>query len=115
MQNNLSRTPEVRVGQPSDVSILYEKIIGEKSYYIVQAVPDTNAKTLFIVTAFIGKTGYKKEASQLINTKSPDVTAKTGSASASDNSISQDSEVVKKNRLKSNKKPIAIAIGIFMG
>lgn len=42
-------------------TILYEKSIGEKSYYVVQAVPDTNAKTLYIVTAFIGKKGYKKE------------------------------------------------------
>lgn len=42
-------------------TILYEKNIGEKSYYVVQAIPNTNAKTLYIVTAFIGKKGYKKE------------------------------------------------------
>ena len=52
-------------------TVLYEKKIGEKSYYVVQAVPDTKAKTLHIVTAFIGKSGYKKEAPQLINEKKP--------------------------------------------
>ena len=76
-------------------TILYEKSIGEKSYYVVQAVPDTKAKTLYIVTAFIGKKGYKKEASQLINAKSLDATAKTGSASASANMIPQESDSVK--------------------
>ena len=76
-------------------TVLYEKKIGAKSYYVVQAVPDTKAKTLYIVTAFIGKSGYKKEASQLINAKSSDVTAKTGSANASTNSLRNDSEEVK--------------------
>ena len=68
---------------------MYETRIGEKSYYVVQAVMDTKAKTLFIVTAFIGKSGYKKEASQIINAKNLDVTAKTESVNASNNSISQ--------------------------
>lgn len=77
-------------------TVLYEKSIGEKSYYVVQAVPDTKAKTLYIVTAFIGKKGYKKEAPQLINAKSSDVTAKTGSADASVNIISQEQNSVKK-------------------
>ena len=73
-------------------TVLYEKSIGEKSYYVVQAVPDTKAKTLYIVTAFIGKKGYKKEASQLINAKSLDVTAKTDSVNASNNSIPQNQQ-----------------------
>ncbi len=76
-------------------TVLYEKNIGEKSYYVVQAVPDTKAKTLFIVSAFIGKKGYKKEASQLINAKSLDATAKTGSANASVGIIPQPSDSVK--------------------
>ena len=91
-------------------TVLYEKEIGEKSYYVVQAVPDTKAKTLYIVTAFIGKKGYKKEASQLINAKSLDVTAKTGSADASVGSISQNEKIVNSkfserddfNQVKSN-------------
>ena len=42
-------------------TVLYEKSIGEKSYYVVQAVPNTKSKTLYVVTAFIGKRGYKKK------------------------------------------------------
>ena len=76
-------------------TVLYEKQIGDKSYYVVQAVPDTKAKTLYIVTAFIGKSGYKKEASQLINAKSSDVTVKTGSANASIDSIRNNGKEVK--------------------
>lgn len=83
-------------------TVIYEKSIGEKSYYVVQAVPDTKAKTLYVVTAFIGKKGYKKEDSQLINAKSPDVTAKTGSVNPSDGSISQHQRTV--NRENENNK-----------
>lgn len=76
-------------GQTSWVdTVLYEKEIGEKSYYVVQAVPDTKAKTLFIVTAFIGKKGYKKEASQFIDVKNPDATPKSEIANTSDRIIS---------------------------
>lgn len=68
-------------------TVLYEKEIGEKSYYVVQAVPDTKAKTLYIVTAFIGKQGYMKEASQFIDAQSPDATPKSEIASTSTHSI----------------------------
>lgn len=78
-------------------TVLYEKEIGEKSYYVVQAVPETKKRTLYVVTAFIGKKGYKKEASQLINAKSLDVTAKTGSVVTSNNIISNPNENVKQN------------------
>lgn len=77
-------------------TILYEKDIGNKSYYVVQAVPVAKKKTLFIVSAFIGPHGYKKGASQLINTsRGPNVTAKTGSVVTPNNIISKDSETVK--------------------
>ena len=75
-------------------TILYEKSIGEKSYYVVQAVPDTKAKTLYIVSAFIGQKGYKKGTSQLINAKSPDATAKSGSVVVPTNNIPNSSENV---------------------
>lgn len=81
-------------------TVLYEKQIGEKSYYVVQAVPNTKAKTLYVVSAFIGKSGYKKETSQLINAKNLDVTAKTGSVVVSNNSISNPTENVKENSKK---------------
>ena len=47
------------------------------------------------MTAFIGKEGYRKEAPQLINANSLDVTPKSGSAVASIKSISQPSDSVK--------------------
>ena len=84
-------------------TILYEKNIGEKSYYVVQAVPDTKAKTLYVVTAFIGKTGYKKEATQLINANRLDATAKTESVRASKNSISNSSPSVNPQNSETDK------------
>lgn len=86
MRNGRNRTAD---------TILYEKKIGTKSYYVVQAVPDTKAKTLYVVTAFIGNSGYKKEAPQLINAKGPDATAKTGSVNASTYNIRNEGENVK--------------------
>ncbi len=84
-------------------TVLYEKRIGKKSYYVVQAVPDTKVKTLYIVTAFIGKSGYKNEASQIINAKNLDVTAKPESANASTTSIRDNSEKVNTSDEKSSK------------
>lgn len=78
-------------------TVLYEKAIGDKSYYVVQAIPDTKAKTLYVVSAFIGERGYKKETSQLINAKSPDATAKSGSVVVSNNSIDQNEPSVNSN------------------
>ena len=86
MRNGKNRTAD---------TVLYEKIIGDKSLYVVQAVVDTNSKTLFIVTAFIGKSGYKKETSQLINTKSPDATSENGSVVVSNYSLLQNGDDVK--------------------
>ena len=57
----------------------------------------------------------KKDAKTLLMQNNLSRTPEVRVGQPSDVSISQDSEVVKKNRLKSNKKPIAIAIGIFMG
>lgn len=88
MQNGYNKTAP---------TVLYEKSIGEKSYYVVQAVPDTKAKTLFVVTAFIGDPGYegqKKEAPQLINANRPDETPKSGSVETSKDSIPQEREKV---------------------
>ena len=61
-------------------TILYERRIGKNSMYVVEAVPESKAKTLYVVTAFIGKHGYKKGTQQLIDAKSPNATPKVGSA-----------------------------------
>ena len=87
MKDGFNRTAE---------TVLYEKDIGNKSYYVVQAVPNTKKKTLYIVSAFIGVHGYKNGASQLINTsKGPNATAKTGSVVTPTNSIPKTIKSVK--------------------
>lgn len=62
-------------------------------------MPDTKAKTLYVVSAFIGKSGYKKETSQLINAKSPDATSENDSVVVSNNSIPNKAGSVKKNAI----------------
>lgn len=74
--------------RPAD-TVLYEKQIGDKSYYVVQAVPETKKRTLYIVTAFIGKSEYKKEAPQSTDANSPGATPKAESASTSTAIIDQ--------------------------
>lgn len=87
MKNGRNRTAD---------TVLYEceKVIGDKSYYVVQTAVDTKSQTLFIVSAFIGEKGYKKETSQLINANSPDATSKDGSVVVSNPNVSQDTPEV---------------------
>ena len=49
---------------------------------------------MYIVSAFIGKKGYKNKAVQLTDTNSPSATPKNGSATASKNSIPNSAENV---------------------
>ena len=110
MRNGRNRTAD---------TVLYEKEIGEKSYYVVQAVPDTKAKTLYIVTAFIGQKGYKKEASQLINAKGPDATAQTGSVNASKDIVRNNDEKVNSGSVESmditmDEKTESVAPAVLM-
>ena len=85
MRNGRNRTAD---------TVLYEREIGDKSYYVVQTVADTNKKTLFIVSAFIGEKGYKKGTSQLIDAKSPNATSASGSVVIPNGSISQPAEKI---------------------
>ena len=87
------------------INTSYEKNLGEKSYYAIQAVPDTKAKTLFIVTSFIGKQGYKKEVSQFINAKSLDVTSEIEIATPSMNIIPPNDQKINTSDEK-NSKPL---------
>ena len=89
----------------ASLTVLYEKDLGEKSYYAIQAVPDTKAKTLFIVTSFIGKQGYKKEVSQFINAKSLDVTSEIEIATPSMNIIPPNDQKINTSDEK-NSKPL---------
>ncbi len=78
-------------------TVLYEKEIGEQSYYVVQAVPETKRKTLFVVSTYIGKKGQKKKplGSSMLN--SPDATSTTVASATSNDSISGITENVKQD------------------
>ena len=76
-------------------TVRYGKGIGEKTYYAVQAVADTKAKTLHIVTAFIGEGGYKNGTPQFTNAISSGVTSENAAVDVPNNNISQSSEDVK--------------------
>ena len=79
-------------------TVRYEKNIGDENYYVIQAVPVTNAKTLFVVSAYIGTQEHNKKASQLANVHgddhASDVTSEIDAANASDNRISQPEPIV---------------------
>ncbi len=68
--------------RPAD-TVLYETKLGDGSYYVVQAVPETKKRTLYVVTAFIGKEGYKNEDPQGQKTVHPGATPKAESAGSS--------------------------------
>ena len=85
-------------------TVLYEKPIGEKSYYVVEAVPETSKKALYVVSAFIGKSGYKKETLQSTDAKSPGVTPNSEAVNVSVNNIPYSSEYVKKNTTDDGRK-----------
>lgn len=78
-------------------TILYEKSVGDNSYYVVQAVPETKAKTLYVVSAFIGEKGYKNRAGQpadIARTGNPDATPANAADHAPKKSISNSVENV---------------------
>ncbi len=74
---------------------LYERSVGDKSYYVVQTAVDTKKKTLHIVSAFIGKSGYKRGAPQLTSAQGLGATSKNAIAGTPTNSIAQPSDIVK--------------------
>lgn len=106
LENNLNTTNSGRTqayvsnvngrNKPAD-TVIYEKALGEKSYYVVEAIPDTKNKAVYIVSAFIGKSGYKKEILQSTNAKSPGATPKSEAANISTDSIHPDGETVNNN------------------
>jgi len=71
----------IKNGKPKQAdTVLYSKSIGDSTYYVAQAVPNTKKKTLFIVTAYITK---NEEALQVVDTQSPGETPETPTAIAS--------------------------------
>ena len=65
-------------------TVLYQKDIGGIYYYVVQAVPDTKRRTLFVDSAFINKT-KKVEDLYSANAQSPDETPESASTATSTN------------------------------
>lgn len=59
--------------KPAD-TVLYETRLEDGSYYVVQAVPETKKKTLYVLTAFIGKSDYRNEAPRITNVNGPSAT-----------------------------------------
>ena len=74
-------------------TVMYQKDIGGRYYYVVEAVPDTKKRTLQIVSARINK---KKEieGTHLIDGTSPDATSKNVGAIPSNNNVAQSGTVV---------------------
>ncbi|MEG1754113.1 MAG: hypothetical protein RR234_09395, partial [Christensenella sp.] len=66
-------------GQPSAMVRYWKRIDG--TYYVVEAVPDSNAKKVQVVSAYIQKA--KKEAPQVVNAFAPTFTSENGLASTS--------------------------------
>lgn len=82
--------------RPAD-TVIYEKDIGAKSYYVVQTAVDTKKKKLYIVTAFIGEKGYKNGDTRYFDDKIPEVTPKSATASSPNTNIPTSSENVNKH------------------
>ena len=79
--------------RPAD-TVIYEKDIGSKSYYVVQTAVDTKKKTLYIVTAFIGEKGYKNGDTLSFDDKIPEATPKSATASSPNTNIPNTSKNV---------------------
>lgn len=94
MRNGKNRTAD---------TVLYEKDIGGKSYYTVQAIADTKAKTLYVVSAFIGESGYKKGTPQFTNAKSLGATSETAAVDVPTGNVAQSGTDVKGKKLESRR------------
>jgi hypothetical protein len=98
-------------------TIKLEKNIGSKSYYVIEAVPDTKAKQIYIVSAYIGTPSNKIGVTQLNNAKSPAATSESATVITPENSISQnDEKSQEKNESRVlNEKAMAYAQSVRYG
>lgn len=72
--------------KPAD-TVLYETLLEDGSYYVVQAVPDTKKHTLYVLTAYIGESSIQNEAPRFSGTASPILTSETQDTIASDEAM----------------------------
>lgn len=84
-------------GKPGNAkTVVFEKAVNG-TYYVVEAVPDTKAKTTFVVSAYMAKNGYKKTgAEQLtdVSNDTPVFTPESGFAQTPESSIPTNTENV---------------------
>ena len=70
-------------------TVVFEKAVNG-TYYVVEAVPDTAAKTTYIVSAYMSKKGAKKAApSSVFGNNAPSDTSETARRVAADDNVSQ--------------------------
>lgn len=76
-------------------TIIYEKVLVDKSHYVIEAVPETSSKTLYVISTFIGVRDYKKKfrASSMLK-NSPEETSEMSDAITSINNIPSSDESV---------------------
>ena len=74
-------------------TVKYEKDIGDRIYYVIQAVPEAKAKCLYIVTAYMRNKNRGILTST--NAQGPVETSDNVGLNTSNNNIPNDSEVVK--------------------
>lgn len=84
-------------GKPGNAkTVVFEKAVNG-TYYVVEAVPDTKAKTTFVVSAYMSKNGQKKTgAEQLtdVSNDTPVFTPKSGFAQTPESNIRANTENV---------------------
>ena len=89
MKNGYNRTAD---------TVRYEKNIGEDNYYVIQAVPEAKAKTLFVVGAYIGNQEHNKKAPQPASAhgtnRAPNATSENAATDAFGNRIPQERDSV---------------------
>ncbi len=85
-------------------TVLYERSVTQngESMYVVQAVPVSSKKKLYVVTAFIGESGYKNRASQFANANSPGATANTAAGNTLIDNVTQERTEVKTKLSRTN-------------
>ena len=70
-------------------TVVFEKAVNG-TYYVVEAAPDTAAKTTYIVSAYMSKMGAKKAApSSVFGNNAPSDTSETARRVAADDNVSQ--------------------------
>ncbi len=88
-------TPNDQHNEVIRSGMLSNEIISQNNSNVKHSVDDTISDGMFADGDLFEEDGYKKETSQLINTKSPDATSENGSVVVSNSSLLQNGDDVK--------------------